>query len=185
MKMNQGKRLIACLLTMMLICGLITVSSAEVATLGIYFCGVRTAEDGTQVTVRLDGQFRVLHNGTEAGVITAGKTTVTLPDTERIRIMPLPETISPEWDLSTAYCEVTPEAGGTTTVPVIVYPLKDAEPEPEPRPEDSGEETQDVGSGEDEGEDVTEAVTPAPEDGDEEEMISLCCLAAASYWTRW
>ena len=176
--MNQGKRLIACLLTMMLICGLITVSSAEVATLGIYFCGVRTAEDGTQVTVRLDGQFRVLHNGTEAGVITAGKTTVTLPDTERIRIMPLPETISPEWDLSTAYCEVTPEAGGTTTVPVIVYPLKDAEPEPEPRPEDSGEETQDVGSGEDEGEDVTEAVTPAPEDGDEEESAPAVQVTA-------
>ena len=122
--MNLGKRLIACLLIMMLACGMISVSSAAVATLGIYLCGVRTAADGTKETVRLDGRFRVMQDGREAGEIDAGRTTVTLPDTERVRIVPLPETISPEWDLSTAYLEVFPEAGGTTTVPVVVYPLK-------------------------------------------------------------
>ena len=143
--MNQGKRLIACLLAFIMICGMITVSTAEVATLGIYLCGVRTAKDGTKVTVKLEGRFRVLQNGQEAGVIDAGKTTVTLPETERVRIMPLPESISPEWDLSTAYCEVTPEAGGTMTVPVILYPLAD-KPEPTEAPaatttEDAGTET--------------------------------------------
>ena len=172
--MNLGKRLIACLLIMMLACGMITVSSAEVATLGIYFSGVRTAADGTKVTVRLDGQFRVLQNGREAGVIDAGKTTVTLPETGRVRIVPLPETISPEWDLSSAYCEVEPEAGGTTTVPVIVYPLKEkaettvetqtAETETEMETPDSGNET----AGDETGEEDVTPVTPPPEDAEEE-----------------
>ena len=170
--MNLGKQLIACLLIMMLVCGMITVSSATVATLGIYFCGMRTAEDGTTATIRLAGQFRVLQNGREAGVIDAGKTTVTLPGTERIRIVPMPETISPEWDLSTAYCEVMPEAGGTTTVPVIVYPLKsESETTTETQPADTGMEMPDEGEETDEdvteGEDVT-PVTPSPEDGDAE-----------------
>ena len=172
MKMNLGKRLIACLLVMMLVCGMITVSSAAVATLGIYFCGVRTAADGTKVTVRLAGQFRVLQNGREAGTIDAGKTTVTLPETGRVRIVPLPETISPEWDLSTAYCEVEPEAGGTTTVPVIVYPLQEkAEPTAEPQVAETEKETPDSGdeTGEDgTGEENATPVTPAPEDTEEE-----------------
>ena len=139
---------------MMLVCGMITVSSAAVATLGIYFCGVRNAADGTKVTVRLAGQFRVLQNGREAGTIDAGKTTVTLPETGRVRIVPLPETISPEWDLSTAYCEVEPEAGGTTTVPVIVYPLKEkTEATPEPQAAETEKEKTD--SGEKTGDDET------------------------------
>ena len=82
--MNPGKRLFACLIIIMLVCGMVTVSSAEAATLGVYLCGIRTAEDGTTVTVRLDGQFRVLQNGREAGVIDAGRTTVTLPETEQL-----------------------------------------------------------------------------------------------------
>ena len=130
--MVKGKRLISLLLAFALVCGTVSVASADVATLGIYFCGIRTAADGTKTTVRLDGQFRVFQNGREAGTIEAGKSVVTLPETERVRIVPLPESISPEWDLSTAYCEVTPEAGGTMTVPVIVYPVKDEEPMPQP-----------------------------------------------------
>ena len=127
--MNQGKRLIACLLVLILACGMITVSQADVATLGVYLSGVRTAKDGTKVTEKLSGQFRVLQNGQEVGIIVAGKTTVTLPETERVRIIPMPETISPEWDLSTAYCDVTLEAGGTLTVPVTLYMLSD-QPDP-------------------------------------------------------
>ena len=88
--MNQGKRLIACLLVLILACGMITVSQADVATLGVYLSGVRTAKDGTKVTEKLSGQFRVLQNGQEVGIIVAGKTTVTLPETERVRIIPMP-----------------------------------------------------------------------------------------------
>ena len=138
--MNIKQRLFACALVMILVCGVITFSSAEPATLGVYFCGIRTAEDGTKVTVRLDGKFRVLQNGREAGIIDAGKTTVTLPETERVRLVPLPESVSAEWDLSTAYCDVVPEAGGTTTVPVVVYPLADKpEPTATPVPDSSAE----------------------------------------------
>ena len=162
--MNRGIRLIACLLIMTLVCGMMTVSSAAVATLGIYFCGVRTAADGTKETVRLDGRFRVLQNGVEAGEIDAGKSTVTLPDTERVRIVPLPETISPEWDLSTAYCEVTPEAGGTTTVPVIVYPLSEAKDEPEPTSEPNPDPNPDPDPDPDP---ITPMPTPWEEDDDE------------------
>ena len=172
--MNQGKRLIAYVLTVMLLTGMISAASADVVTLGIYFCGVKTAEDGTQETIRLQGKFRVLQNGQEAGIIEAGKTTVTLPGTDRIRIMPMPESISPEWDLSTAYCEVEPEAGGTTTVPVIVYPLteKTKAPEPEAKPADTGKETEETGEETGDGEDGEEtgtAVTPPPEEDEEEE----------------
>ena len=171
MKMNPGKRLFACLIIIMLVCGMVTVSSAEAATLGVYLCGIRTAEDGTTVTVRLDGQFRVLQNGREAGVIDAGRTTVTLPETERVRIIPMPETISPEWDLSTAYCEVVPEAGGTTTIPVVLYPLKDQSgTATDSQPADTGSGTPDEGEEKDEdaaASDDATPVTPQPEDEEE------------------
>ena len=181
MKMNREKRLIAFLLAITLLCGMISVSSAEVTTLGICFSGVKTAEDGTSFTVRLSGRFRVLHNGQEAGVIDAGKTTVTLPDAERIRIVPLPESISPEWDLSTAYCEVVPEAGGTTTVPVIVYPLAEKSNTPETVSADSGEETAEPGDesdGDGAGEEPGVSVTPPPEEEEESSSEPAVSVAA-------
>ena len=55
--MNLGKRLIACLLVMMLVCGMITVSSAAVATPGIYFCGVRTAKSPSGKRWKRNGKF--------------------------------------------------------------------------------------------------------------------------------
>lgn len=168
--MNQGKRLIAFVLAAMLLCGMAPVASADVATLGIYFCGVKTAGDGTQVTVRLSGRFRVLQNGQEAGVIDAGKTTVTLTDTGRVRLQPMPETISPEWDLSTAYCEVEPEAGGTTTVPVIVYPLAEKkEAAPEPAPSEAGKTAEETGSEPEEAETGDRTAAAAQDAGEDEE----------------
>ncbi|MBP5726469.1 MAG: hypothetical protein J6Y48_05280, partial [Clostridia bacterium] len=123
LKMLKSNRCFAFLLVLALLCGMIPAAQADVVTLGIYFCGRRTAADGTENIVRLEGTFRVLQNGEEAGTIEAGKETLTLTDTERIRIEPLAETIDPEWDLSSAACDVTPEAGSTYTVPVIVEPL--------------------------------------------------------------
>ena len=125
LKMLKTNRCFALLLVLALLCGMIPAAQADVVTLGIYFCGRKTSEDGTEKIVRLEGTFRVLQNGDEIGTIEAGKETLTLPDTERIRIVPLPETIDPEWDLSNAACEVTPEAGSTYTVPVIVEQIKD------------------------------------------------------------
>lgn len=143
--MMKASRFTALILVVTILCGMVTFASADVVTLGIYFCGKRTAEDGTESVVRLEGSFSVTQNGEEAGIIQAGKTTVTLPGTGRIRIAPLPETISPEWDLRTAYMEVTPEAGGTTTVSVVVYPLKEGEPvteTPAPAQDETGEPDQ-------------------------------------------
>ena len=124
--MTKVKRIIALLLALLLVLGLVPTAGADVVTVGVYFCGKRSTGNGPETTVKLEGRFRVLQNGEDAGVIEAGKTTVTLPDTDRIRLVPLADTIEPGWDLSTAFCEVVPsEGGGTVTVPVIVYPLGD------------------------------------------------------------
>ena len=179
LKMLKSNRCFALLLVLALLCGMIPAAQADVVTLGIYFCGRKTTTDGTEKIVRLEGTFRVLQNGVEIGTIEAGKETLTLPDTERIRIVPLAETIDPEWDLSNAACEVTPDAGSTYTVPVIVEQLKDdgaaeapqaapAEetdtnviplPEKEEDPEDYDDETDDEGDYEEEEPVFTGAVT--------------------------
>ena len=100
--MTKSSRCIALILVLALLCGMIQTACADVVTLGIYFCGRRTTEDGSQQTVRLEGRFRVTQNGEEVGIITAGDNTLTLNSTERIRIEPLPDSIAPEWELSTA-----------------------------------------------------------------------------------
>ena len=124
MNMIKANRCIALFLVLSLLCGMITAACADVVTLGIYFCGRKTAEDGTETIVRLEGRFRVTQNGEEVGIIDAGKNTLTLNGTERIRIEPMTETIAPGWDLRSAYQAVTPEAGGTMTVSVVVEQLK-------------------------------------------------------------
>ena len=144
MNMTKANRCIALFLTLALLCGMITTACADVVTLGIYFCGRRTAADGSEKIIRLEGCFRVTQNGEEVGTIEAGKGTLTLNGTERIRIEPLPETIVPGWDLSSATREVSPEAGGTMTVSVVVEPIKTAISEPEQIPvpvEDNNQET--------------------------------------------
>lgn len=142
--MIKSNRCIALVLILALLCGMITAASADVVTLGIYFCGKRTAEDGSEVNVRLNGKFRVLQNGEEAGIIEAGKETLTLNGKDRIRIEPVAESIAPEWDLRTATAEVMPEAGGTMTVPIVAELLKDGQTAPaaetDNEPEDPDEE---------------------------------------------
>ena len=125
MKMIKANRCIALILVLALLCGMTITASADVATLGIYFCGRRTAEDGSEVIVKLQGRFRVMQNGEEIGTINAGKDTLTLNSTDKVRIVPMAETISPEWDLNTATAEVVPEAGGTMTVSIVAELLKD------------------------------------------------------------
>ena len=162
--MLKSNRCIALLLVLVLLCGMISAAQADVVTLGIYFCGRKVSADGTENIVRLDGTFRVLQNGDEIGTIEAGKGTLTLPDTERIRIVPLAETIDPEWDLSNATCDVTPDGGSTYTVPVIVEQLKDgaaAAPQAAPAAET---DTNVIPLPEDENDDDTEE----PEDYDDE-----------------
>ena len=118
--MIKTRRCLALLLILTFLCGMIPAAGADAVTLGIYFCGRRTAEDGSEMIVKLDGQFRVTQNGIQVGYIEAGKTLLNLSSTDSIRITPMAESISPEWDLSTASCEISPEGGGTITVPIVV-----------------------------------------------------------------
>ena len=69
--MTKACRCIALILILVLLCGLIQTAGADVASLGIYFCGRKTAEDGTQQIVKLEGRFRVMQDGREAGEIDA------------------------------------------------------------------------------------------------------------------
>ena len=183
--MLKAKRLIATLLALVFVLGMIPAAGADVATLGIYLCGKRPAGSGAEATVRLEGSFRVYQNGEEVGVIEAGKTTLTLPGTDRIRIVPLPETIDPEWDISTAYCEVLPEAGGTTTVPVILYPMKDGGDEtetpaetPETAETEPAEQTESAGTEEPAEEPGDEPDEPEAGEDDEPESVPLSAGAA-------
>ena len=83
--MTKACRCIALILILVLLCGLIQTAGADVASLGIYFCGRKTAEDGTQQIVKLEGRFRVTQNGEEVGVIQAGKDVLTLNGTDQNR----------------------------------------------------------------------------------------------------
>ena len=143
MNMTKACRCITLILILTVLCGLIQAAGAEVTSLGIYFCGRKTAADGTRQIVKLEGRFRVTQNGEEVGIIQAGEDVLTLNGTERIRIEPMPESIAPEWDLSTVAREVFPEAGGTTTVSIVVELLKAdlSIPTPEPTPEPTARPT--------------------------------------------
>lgn len=175
--MKKFHRLVSLLLVLLLVLGMIPSAGADVVTLGVYLCGKRQAENGAEITVRLDGKFRVLLNGEDAGIIDAGKTTVTLSSTERIRLVPLPESIAPEWDISTAYCEVTPEGGGTVTVPVVVYLLDEekaqaapaATDEPEPETEQENPAPQETPAPPETEPGETDEQAPAADAGDEED----------------
>ncbi len=123
--MISAKRFLLGLLILLLLCGAFLTAGAEVSTLGVYLTGIRTEEDGSTVTEKLQGSFRVLQNGVEIGTIDAGKTTVLLTDTERVRIIPLPHTISPEWDLTGAYLDVKAEPGTNVVVPVSLTLLQE------------------------------------------------------------
>ena len=173
MKKMKASRLAALLLILVLLCGLAAAARADVATLGIYFCGKITGEDGTESIIRLDGKFSVMQNGEEIGTIQAGKETITLPGTERVRIEPLPETISPEWDLTKAFCEVYPEAGGTATVSVIVNLVQEGTAAPAPTAEPaavSGQDDEDTEEEYTEDEDTEEII--AENDDEEEESYT-------------
>ncbi len=160
--MIKTSRCIALFLILALLCGMITTAGADVVTLGIYFCGRRTAGDGTPTLVRLEGRFRVTQNGETVGIINAGRETITLNSTERIRIEPLPETISPEWDLSNATRDIIPEAGGTVTVSIVAELLKEGAALPTAAPAAEADPEGGSGEGQEGGADENEGSAPVP-----------------------
>ena len=119
--MKKALRFISLVLCVLLLSGL-TAAQAELITLGISLTGV-VSEGGTVRTVTPEGKFRVYQNGREIGEIAAGRETVTVNNTDTIRIEPLPQTFDPAWDLSTAYMTPDVSGSGSVIVPVTLWVL--------------------------------------------------------------
>ncbi len=132
--MKTALRWISLILCAALIWAAIPSACAEPVSFGVWLAGILTEEDGTETQVRLEGKFRVYQNGTEAGIISAGGETITLPNAERIRIEPLPESIGPGWDLREAGRNVSAAELAAGMIPVFVRPTP-KEPDPTPEPE--------------------------------------------------
>ncbi len=159
--MNKTMRLFILVLCILL-SGAIA-AHAEMVTVGISLTGVLPAEDGSVRTVRPEGKFRVYQNGEEVGVIEAGRGTVTIDTTERIRIEPIPQSFTPEWDLSGAY--VTPElkGAGAQMIPVTVTLLGEKPQGEEPTAAAQGTENTEPETAETEASPATETEAPASE----------------------
>ena len=117
--MKKWIRLGLILLTAALIISAAAPARAEVMTIGVWLRGVRTAADGSQVQVPLNGSFRVLKGGLEEGVIAAGENTIALYGEGTVVLEPMPETFSAGWDLSGARMTLDWTAGHVT-VPVLL-----------------------------------------------------------------
>ena len=118
--MKKALRFLSLVLCVLLLFGL-TAAQAELITLGISLTGVISEGDGSVRTVTPEGSFRVYQNGREIGEIAAGRETLTVNNTDRIRIEPMPQTFDPAWDLSTAYLTPDVSGSGSVIVPVTLY----------------------------------------------------------------
>ncbi len=133
--MKRPVRFLSLILCVMLLAGGLTTARAAAVTIRVTLTGMQPDENGSFREITLEGSFRVTQNGQEIGIISVGPESLTLLNPERIRLEPLPETIQPGWDLSSAYVSPDLSAGGEVTVAVVVYPLKDAMATPEVKPE--------------------------------------------------
>ena len=131
--MKRVLRLFSLFLCAAFLLAAVPAAHAEPVSIAVRLTGILTGEDGNETPVKLTGKFRVLQNGTEAGVISAGGETITLTSSERIRIEPMAETIEPGWDLRDAARSVTAEEAASGIVAVVVRPVE-KEPDPTPVP---------------------------------------------------
>ena len=133
--MNK-KCFLSLILCLALLLGILP-AQAEMVTLGIVLKGMIPQADGSFRETVPEGEFRVFQNGHEIGVIAAGRETLTVSSSDRIRIEPLPESFTPGWDLTTAYLTPDVTGGGVVFIPVTVYPAPEtpAAPAETPAPE--------------------------------------------------
>ena len=127
--MKKTARAAALVLSLMLVFGMLSFAGADAVTLTIRLAGEKETPEGNQ-TVPLEGTFRVWQNGRETGTIRAGQDTILLDSGERVRIEPLPETISPGWDLSGATQNLDGLKAGANEITVVLKPLGSGEPVP-------------------------------------------------------
>lgn len=144
--MSKAMRFLALVLCVLL-AGVWAPAQAEVTAVGILLNGQIAEEDGSIRTVTPEGSFRVWQNGNEIGVIAAGRETLTVNSADRIRIEPVPQTFTPEWDLSTAYLTTEISGGGVQWISVTVTRQGDRQEQPAsvpavtPEPEAAPQET--------------------------------------------
>ena len=165
---SKAMRFLTLLLCALLLGGL-TAAHAELVTVGILLTGTIPEADGSVRTVTPEGEFRIYQNGEEAGVIAAGRETLTLNSLERIRIEPLPQSFAPEWDVRAANQTVTLTASGVQMIPVTIT-LKGEEAEapspaeiPAETPEPAAPAAEEVPGGAAPETEIPAAETPAPE----------------------
>ena len=120
--MRKTARAAALLLALALAFGMLPFAGAEAVTLKIILAGEKETPEGTQ-TVPLEGSFRVWQNGREQGTIRAGQDTMLLDSGERVRVEPLPETISPGWDLTGATRNLDGLKTGSNEITIVLKPL--------------------------------------------------------------
>ena len=117
--MNGRIRFVLLLLAVMLAAGMITPASADAMALGVWLRGIRTLEDGSTVQVPVEGSFRVLQGGMEAGILQAGENIVTMTGEGPVVLEPMAETFAAGWDLSGAETTVA-WMPGNVTVPILL-----------------------------------------------------------------
>ena len=117
--MSGRIRFVLLLLAMTLAAGLVTPAAADVMSLGVWLRGIRVLEDGSRVQVPVEGSFRVLQGGLEAGILQAGENPVAISGEGAVVLEPMAETFAAGWDLSGAVTTVawTP---GNVTVPILL-----------------------------------------------------------------
>ncbi|MBE5789550.1 MAG: hypothetical protein E7325_07870 [Clostridiales bacterium] len=106
-------------LALLLPAGVLFPAAAETVSLRVTLAGIRT-QDGLQVRVPLTGSFRLWQNGREAGSLQAGGSPALLSGTDPIRLEPMPETFTPGWDLTPAYCTLRDLKAGENTVEILL-----------------------------------------------------------------
>ena len=84
-------------------------------------------ETATGETIPLEGSFRIWQDGRECGTIRSGEDILNLGSGEHLRIEPIPETMSPGWDLQEAYQTLETLAAGDHTIEIILKPYRGPE----------------------------------------------------------
>ena len=130
--MNKAMRFLSLALGVLLLCALTCAAQAELVTAGILLTGMVPEADGSFRSVTVEGDFRVYQDGVEVGIISAGRDTLMLNNTARIRIEPVPQSFSPEWDLSSASLTPDLSGAGTVMIPVTVTRKEKTEETPAP-----------------------------------------------------
>lgn len=127
--MEKRIRFFSVLLCLLLVFSATIPSLAEVATLGVYFCGLTEKPDGVYEITPLEGKFDVYQDGRMIGTITSGKDYLMLTNMGLVTVIPVQDTMPEEWDVNPEGYPVQVTSSGTVTAPVMVFAKKTVQQE--------------------------------------------------------